>query len=160
VAHTHARLFDQAAAELERLLDPTDSAPDDPSRCSVLLPAWQLALMWHAELNRRSGTPQLALPGRRMEAIAAVGRHLAANPDDTEVWNLKRLLYSGVTEAEYAAATREDQPAADFDHAYTQQLGLALIDDTARWQRGGEYLRLAARGLPALGPSLFSQIAK
>jgi tetratricopeptide (TPR) repeat protein len=160
VAHTHARHFDQAAVELEQLLDPTAHAADDPSRRSVLLSAWQLALMWHPELNRRAGTPLLSLPGRRMEAIAAVERHLGTNPDDAEVWNLKRLLYGGVIEAEYAAATREDQPAAEFDHAYAQQLGLALIDDTARWQRGGEYLRLAARGLPALGPSLFSQIAK
>ena len=36
----------------------------------------------------------------------------------------------------------------------------ALINDDRRWQRGGEFLRLAARGLPALGPTLFVQIAK
>ncbi len=41
-----------------------------------------------------------------------------------------------------------------------QQLGLALIDDNTRWQRGGEYLRMAARGLPTLGPTIFVQIAQ
>src|SRR5262249_35902041 len=41
-----------------------------------------------------------------------------------------------------------------------QQLGLALINDPARWPRGGEYFRIAARGIPALGPALFVQIAK
>jgi tetratricopeptide (TPR) repeat protein len=52
------------------------------------------------------------------------------------------------------------EAAAEFDHGYAQQLGLALINDNARWRRGGEYLRMAARGLPALGPSIFSQIAQ
>jgi tetratricopeptide (TPR) repeat protein len=36
---------------------------------------------------------------------------------------------------------------------------LALIDDPTRWQRGGEYLRIAAHGLPHFGPGLFTQIA-
>ncbi len=47
-----------------------------------------------------------------------------------------------------------------FDYPYVQQLGLALIDDDARWQRGGEYLRMAAHGMPTLGPTLFLQIAQ
>src|SRR6202043_756869 len=46
----------------------------------------------------------------------------------------------------------------DFDHGYVEQLGLALINDQARWQRGVEYLRLAARGLPARAPGIFLQI--
>jgi tetratricopeptide (TPR) repeat protein len=50
--------------------------------------------------------------------------------------------------------------ATDFDYTYTQQLGLALIDDRQRWQRGCEYLRIAARGLPAQAPAIFIQIAK
>src|SRR5439155_1667499 len=33
-------------------------------------------------------------------------------------------------------------------------------NDPARWQRGGEYLRMAARGLSAFGPTLFIQIAQ
>ena len=86
-------------------------------------------------------------------------RQLAANPDDADAWALKRILYSNLTEADYQAAAG-DGVAADFDHGYAQQLGLALINDPVRWQRGGEYLRLAARGMPALGPSLFTQIAQ
>jgi hypothetical protein len=41
-----------------------------------------------------------------------------------------------------------------------QQLGLALIQDRTRWQRGAEFLRIAARGLPAQGPSIFVQVAQ
>jgi tetratricopeptide (TPR) repeat protein len=165
VADTHARQFDQAAAELEQVLDPARFGPDNPHRQAVLLPAWRLALTLHEELRRRVGAPVLARPGRRLEAIAAVERHLAANPDDQAVWGLKRLLYQDVTEADYDSAAGPGLPSPSgahppFDHAYVQQLGLALIDDSARWQRGGEYLRLAARGLPALGPTLFVQIAQ
>src|SRR5204863_4360013 len=49
---------------------------------------------------------------------------------------------------------------AEFDHTYTQQLGLALIADAARWRRGVEYLRIAARGLPLASPSAYTQIAQ
>jgi tetratricopeptide (TPR) repeat protein len=160
VAHTHARQYDLAAAELEGLLDPAHYGPDNPQRRDILLSAWQLALLLHEELRRRVGTPQLALPGRRMEAIAAVERHLAEEPEDQNVWGLKRVLYQDVTEAEYNEAVPAGAAAPHFDHAYVQQLGLALIDDNTRWKRGGEYLRLAARGLPALGPTIFVQIAQ
>jgi tetratricopeptide (TPR) repeat protein len=95
-----------------------------------------------------------------MEAIAAVEKHLAEQPDDKDVWSLKRLLYQEVTESDYDAAVPSGSTAGHFDHAYVQQLGLALIDDAARWQRGGEYLRMAARGLPSLGPTIFVQIAQ
>jgi tetratricopeptide (TPR) repeat protein len=114
----------------------------------------------HEELRRRVGAPQLAQPGRRMEAIAAVERHLAAQPEDKAVWGLKRMLYQDVTEAEYDAFAGAGAAATHFDHPYVQQLGLALIDDASHWQRGGEYLRMAARGLPALGPTIFVQIAQ
>src|SRR5262249_49683514 len=99
-------------------------------------------------------------PGRRMEAILAVERYLAENPQDQDVWGMKRMLYHEVTEAEYDAFAGAGLTANGFDHEYVQQLGLALIDDNARWQRGGEYLRLATRGLPTLGPTLFVQIAQ
>jgi tetratricopeptide (TPR) repeat protein len=160
VALTHARQFDQAAAHLGRLLDPAHYGPDNRERQLVLLQAWQLALLLHEEMRRRVGTAQLAEPGRRMEAIAAVEKHLADHADDKEVWGLKRLLYQDVTEADYDAFAGAGAAAPNFDHPYAQQLGLALIDDPLRWQRGGEYLRLAARGLPALGPTLFVQIAQ
>jgi hypothetical protein len=164
VAFTHARRYEEAADELQGILDPTGQLPEDPQRRAVLLPAWRLALQTGgtagAELAQRAGSPQLAQPGRRMEAIAAAERHLAQNPDDAEVWGFKRVLYQDLTEAEYNSRAAPDRAAADFDHGYAQQLGLALIADPARWRRGGEYLRMAARGLPALGPSLFTQIAQ
>ncbi len=160
VALTHARQYDQAAAALEHLLDPTHYGPDNPQRRAILLQAWQLALLLHEELRRRVGAPQLTQPGRRMEAIAAVERHLADQPEDKAVWGLKRLLYQDVTEAEYEAFAGTGAAAAHFDHPYVQQLGLALIDDAGHWRRGGEYLRMAARGLPALGPTIFVQIAQ
>ncbi len=165
VAHTHARRYDEAATALEHVLDPSHYGPSNPQRHNILLSAWQLALLLHEELRRRVGQPQLALPNRRMEAIAAVERHLADNPDDQTIWGLKRLLYQDVTEEEYSAFAGGDTgglapPARHFDHEYVQQLGLALIDDNSRWQRGGEYLRMAARGLPSLGPTIFVQIAQ
>jgi tetratricopeptide (TPR) repeat protein len=160
VALTHARQYDQAAAALEHLLDPSHYGPDNPQRQAILLQAWQLALLLHEELRRRVGAPQLAQPGRRMEAIAAVERHLEAQPEDKAVWGLKRMLYQDVTEAEYEAFAGHGAAAPHFDHPYVQQLGLALIEDTSHWRRGGEYLRMAARGLPALGPTIFVQIAK
>jgi tetratricopeptide (TPR) repeat protein len=160
VAFVHARDADQAAALLEHLLDPAHYGHDNPARLAVLLSAWQLALLWHDELRRRVGEPQLTQPGRRMEAIAAVERYLAENPDDTSLLPFKQLLYQGVTEQEYDATAGQGLAARHFDHAYVQQLGLALINDDRHWQRGGEYLRLAARGQPTLGPTLFVQIAQ
>lgn len=161
VSHTHARNLERAAAELERLLDPVHFGHDNPRRRTVLLPAWQLALQLHPGLRECVGLPQLALPGRRMEAIHIVERHLAANPNDPDVLALKHELYDRLDEAEYNAGTGDPSLAAPYiDHAYLQQLGLSLINDDARWQRGGEFLRLAARGLPDLGPGLFVQIAQ
>lgn len=158
VARLHAHDYDQAAADLESLLDPTPFPAGDPQRADVLLQAWQLALVLHPEMNRRVGAKQLTIPGRRMEAIAAVERALAAEPENAAAWDMKRLLYSGLTEAEYDVAATSG-PAADFDHAYVQQLGLALIHDAGQWRRGVEFLRIAARGLPGQAPTIFKQIA-
>lgn len=161
VAFTHAGDLDRAAAALAEVLDPHHFGPDDPQRQSVLFQAWQLALLLHDGLRDRVGLPQLAQPGRRMEAIRAVEQRLAAQPDDPAAWNMKRMLYADVTEAEYEqAAPGAGLPVEGFDHDYVQQLGLALINDATRWRRGGEFLRLAARGLPSMGPSLFVQIAQ
>jgi tetratricopeptide (TPR) repeat protein len=160
VAHTHARQLDRAADELERILDPHHYGSDSPQRRAVLLSAWQMALLLHEELRRRVGMPQLSHAGRRMEAIAAVERHLAANPDDPSMLPLKRLLYQDLTPAEYDAGAGQGGTASYIDHSLLQQMGLALINDDKRWQRGGEFLRMAARGLPTLGPTLFVQIAQ
>jgi tetratricopeptide (TPR) repeat protein len=159
VALTHGKDYEHAAEALARILDSGANRPDDRHRNDVLLPAWRMAMSVE-ELKRRVATPQLDLPGRRMEAILAVERHLAANPQDQDVWGMKRMLYHEVTEAEYDAHSGAGMVANGFDHEYVQQLGMALIDDNARWHRGAEYLRMAARGLPSLGPSLFAQAAQ
>jgi tetratricopeptide (TPR) repeat protein len=159
VALTHQHQFAQAAESLENVLASKTSAPDNPHRLTVLFDAWQFALLLHPEIARRVGTPQLALPARRMEAIAAVERRLARQPEDPTGWDLKRLLYSELTEAEYREAAG-DGAAADFDHTYAHQLGTALVNDPERWQRGVAYLRMAARGLPANGPRVYVQVAR
>jgi tetratricopeptide (TPR) repeat protein len=159
VAFTHAKQYDRAQAELEQVIVPTSEGAANRYRQSILMSAWQLALILHPEMNHRVGTPQLLQPGRRMEAIAAVERFLATSPDDADAWNLKRVLYSDLTEAEYAAVAPE-QPAPDFDYSYTHQLGLALISDPNRWARGAEFLRIAARGMPAQAPAIYIEIAK
>lgn len=160
IALTHGRDYDQATVALASIVDPDGPDAGSPHRRGVLFQAWQLGLMLHPELRRRLGQPQLAMPGRRMEAIGAVERQLAAAPDDAGAWDLKRVLYADLTEADYARAAGDQPAVPDFDHGYAQQLGLALIDDPARWQRGAEFLRMAARGMPTLGPSIFTQIAR
>lgn len=162
VAHTHAGRLDLAASELERLLDPAHFGEDHPFRLQVLLQAWQLALHLHPRLREQVGLPQLAQPGRRMEAIAALERHRTANPEEEQsLTELRHELYRDLTEQEYNSAVPDETIAAPHvDHHYLQQLGLSLIHDDTHWTRGGEYLRLAARGLPHLGPSLFLHIAQ
>jgi tetratricopeptide (TPR) repeat protein len=162
VACTHARRLDDAAAGLGRLLDPHHYGSENPRRQAVLFQAWQLALTLHPELRRRVGEPQLRLPGRRMEAIAAVERHLATNAEDRDAWGMKRTLYHELTEEEFRHVIGGDGVVVQaFDFPYVEQLGLALINDNSKWQRGGEYLRMAAVGLlQARGPSLFVQIAQ
>ncbi len=158
VAFLHQRNYDQAAADLESVLRQTEQ--DTPQRRSVLFQAWQLAALLHAEMNKRVATPLLAKPGRRLEAIAAVERQLAQKPDDQAAWTLKRVLYAPLTEADYGAGLLSEQSALDFDHAYAQQLGLALVDDGERWQRGCEFLRIAARGLATQAPAIYILLAK
>lgn len=160
VAYTHAGQFEQAEQELLQLLDGSGYAAGDPHRRMVLMPGWQLALTLHPELRRRVGEPQLAVPGRRMEAIASVERHLAEQPDDPDARGLKRVLYQDLTESDYQAGCGPTGTAAEFDHAYAQQLGLALLNNSEQWRRGAAYLRMAARGLPASGPSIYVQIAQ
>jgi tetratricopeptide (TPR) repeat protein len=155
VAYTHEKNFEQAANNLEGLL----RDPDSPARRTVDFAGWQLAIFLHPEMKRRVGDSLLAEPDRRMDAISAVERRLAERADDPEAWELKRLLYSDLSEAQYNAAAGAGM-LGDFDHNYAQQLGLALLDDKERWRRGCEYLRIAARGLPVQAAGLYLRIAK
>lgn len=158
VAATHERRLDEAARELETILRlPQDDAP---ARRSIHFEAWQLALLLHPELRRKVGEPLLTEPGERMDAIAAVERRLARAADDAPARDLQRLLYSELTEADYLAGAPRGQAAADFNHELAQQLGLALLEDPGRWQRGCEYLAIAAYGLPLQAPGIYLQIAE
>jgi tetratricopeptide (TPR) repeat protein len=159
VAYTHQRMLDQAGEELREIIDPTGYLPDDPYRRSTIYSAWQLAVRLHPELARRVGNTQLAIPGRRMEAIAAVERQLQANPTDAEAWAFKQALYQDLTEADYAAGESQLR-TGELDFSYLHQLGLSLLGDRQRWKQGCDYLQLAARGLPALAPTIFTQIAQ
>jgi tetratricopeptide (TPR) repeat protein len=159
IAAMRAKRPDQAAGFLNHLLDPSAwTAIEAPARQSVLLLAWQLALLRSSDLAARAGHQQLALPDRRMEAIAAAERCLAFNAKDADAWELKRVLYDKITVADYDAAP----PKADgaFDFGYVRELALALLNDPARWRRGVEYLRLAAKGPLATRPMLYTQIAQ
>lgn len=157
VAFTHRKDLERASDELRKVLLPPET--DSNQRRATLFQSWQLALLLHPELKKRVGEPLLAMPGRRMEAIAGVERRLAQQPDDQAAWDLKRLLYSELSEDEYRTSAGTPL-TADFNHEYAQQLGLALLEDKDRWQRGCEFLRMAAAGLPAKAPTLFIQIGK
>jgi tetratricopeptide (TPR) repeat protein len=156
VAATHARDFDAACTELHHLIDTDFYGADNPSRLVVLAQAWQLALLLHPELRRRVGDVEIARPGKRMQAIAAAERFLAANPGDPGMAELKRVLYHELTEAEYEAGL----PAPAFDPTYVERLGMVLMTDADHWKRGAEYLRIAAHGQPAHAAVLFVEIAK
>src|SRR5262249_44552328 len=92
VAMLPAKQAEPAAAVLGRVLDPATYGAENLNRQAILLTAWQLALLGPDEMKRRVGQPQLAQPGRRMEAIAAVERRLGLHVDDADAWALKRLL--------------------------------------------------------------------
>jgi tetratricopeptide (TPR) repeat protein len=173
VAHTHAKEFDKAEAELRAVLDPSNYPPDDPYRRSVLVPCWQLALLQHGELRRRVGQPLLTTEGRRLDAIADVERELARTPDHAGAWELKRFLYEDLSESEYhiRRGVNRSLPAEQFDHPYCLQLGLTLLaGDPARpplgrggeggWRRGVDFLHLSACGLPEKAPSIYYSIVQ
>ena len=159
VSLTHAKHFDVAAETLHRLLDP-ETPYDAKWRKPVLFPAWDLALRLHPELVSRLGEAEVAKPGRRIEAIGAVERMLREAPDDPSAVELKRVLYSSLTEPEFVSAAASDAPT-DFNYDYVEQLGLALVDDPDPTQkaRGKAFLRIAGRGLPARGPAIFRKLA-
>lgn len=161
VSLTHAREYDAAATVLAKLLDPEAAGYHATVRRAILLPAWNLALTWSREIEKRVGWKELEKPGRRLEAIAAVERQLAADPQDAATQELKTLLYSRINESEFVAAA-VNGPPKEFNYEYVEQLGLALADDPASEQRerGAAYLRMAGRGLPERGPGIFQRLAE
>jgi tetratricopeptide (TPR) repeat protein len=159
VAKLHAGAIAEACGMLNDLLNPEGWFPDDAARKTILFDAWQLSLLAHPILRQRVGEPQLALPGRRMEAIGAVERQLTIQPGEPTIVELRQALYADLQEPEYFEAAKE-APPVDFAHHYAEELGLKLIGDPERWQRGAQYLRMAANGLPLRRPSIFARLAE
>jgi tetratricopeptide (TPR) repeat protein len=161
ISRTHGRDYDAAAEILSTLLSPETPNYHPVVRKQVLLPAWNLALLWSQEIEKRVGWKELDKPGRRIEAIAAVERQLAANPADSGAKDVKTLLYSQLNESEFVAAAANGPPR-EFNYEYVEQLGLALVDDNDpdRRERGMAYLRMAGRGIPDRGPGIFKKLAE
>jgi tetratricopeptide (TPR) repeat protein len=158
VAQLHERNYEEASKQLLSVLQLPQYYTQE--RQAIHFTAWYLAMYGHPEMVRRVGQPLLRMPGQRMDAIAAVETQLARTPNDPNAWDMKRLLYSELTEREYFTLVQPDQPLPRFNHEYAQQLGLALLEDPQQWQRGCEYLRIAAHGLPMQAAKIYIQIAQ
>jgi len=160
VTLTHAKEFDEAAGYLARLLDPEVPFQQEV-RKTVLYSGWELATRLHPEIVKRLGERELEKPGRRIEAIAAVERQLVKLPGDPSVLELQRTLYAGLTETEFVSAAAMTAPV-EFNYEYVEQLGLALINDENPNQRdrGMAFMRIAGRGLPSRGPTIFTTLAE
>jgi tetratricopeptide (TPR) repeat protein len=162
ISLAHAKDYPAAAGALARLLDPETPGYHPAVRKAVLFPAWELAVRHGpAALQERVGWTELDKPGRRIEAIAAAERQLAAAPTDAAAKEMKAVLYSQLREAEFVAAAANGPPA-EFNYEYVEQLGLALIDDADpdRRDRGAAYLRIAGRGLRGRAPGIFRKLAE
>lgn len=158
VGNLHQHTYDEAQRQLESILKLPQMHTD--GRQAIHFAAWQLALYGHPEMARRVGNVLLPQPGHRMDAIAAAESQLALTPQDPTAWDMKRQLYSELTEREYWSLAQPDQPMQRFNYEYVEQLGLALLDDPTQWQRGCEYLRIAAHGQPHKTANLYIQIAQ
>ncbi len=180
----HTKDLETAATLLAELLDPDRWEVNDASRRRILLDGWRLALEWHPDLRQRVGEVQLTLPGRRMEAIRVVERYHSRHPEDDSIEPLRRHLYGSILAEEYFAVYSETEPRevpqpdsdlpstpsvaevqkasrteSGFDYSLTYALGLEHLKDPLRWQRGVEYLRIAAHGLIDQSPQIYSQLA-
>jgi tetratricopeptide (TPR) repeat protein len=159
----HAKQYDAAAETLSRLLNPETPGYHPVVRKNVLFDAWDFALRVHPKLVERLGWGELNKPGRRVEAIGAVERKLAAEPENPAAKEYKTLLYAQLEEGEFIASMGADgQPPKDFGYEYVEQLGLALVNDADpdRRDRGAAYLRMAGRGLPERAPGIFFKLAQ
>lgn len=157
VAALHRRDYEGAASDLNALLT---AEVDSDARQSVLFVAWRLAAALHPEMKRKVGDPLLADPKYRFAAIAAVESQIAVDPKDEAAWELKRLLYSPLTFADYVNVVGDNPAVAGFDHQYAREVGFALLGDPNNWQRGCDFLQMAARGLPTLAPALIIEVGR
>ena len=108
VALLHEQDYDDAA----RLLFSILQLPQyyTPERQAIHYSAWQLAMYGHPEMTRRVGQALLPRPGQHMDAIAAVETQLAKTPDDPTANDMRRQLYSELTEREYWSIAQPGQP--------------------------------------------------
>jgi tetratricopeptide (TPR) repeat protein len=158
VACLHERNYDESAKQLMSILQLPQYYT--PQRQSIHFSAWYLAMFGHPEMARRVGIPLLGQPGQRMDAIAGVETQLRQTPDDPNARDMKLQLYSELTEREYWTLVQPGQSMLPFNHEYVQQLGLALLDNPQQWQRGCEYLRIAAHGMPLKAANIYIQIGQ
>jgi tetratricopeptide (TPR) repeat protein len=161
VSFAHARQYDTAAETLARFLNPETPGYHAGLRKQVYFDALSLALDGPKGLTERLSWAELNKPGRRIEAIAAVERKLAADPASEKAKEYRTMLYSQLTEREFVSATANGEPPKEFNYEFVEQLGHQLVDDNDpdRRERGEGYLRVAARGLPDHGPSIFKRLA-
>ena len=158
VAYLHEQNHEAAAGELESILKLPQYQTQ--AREAVHYNAWNLAMFGHPDMKWRVADRLLWLPGHRMDAIAAVEGQLALTPNDPGPWDMKRALYSELTEKEYWTMIQPDQPMPRISHEYIEQLGNALLEDPLKWPRGCEYLRIAAHGQPMRSASIYITIAQ
>jgi len=131
---------------------------EDQSAGKYLYASWSLALAGHPEMKSRVGFPLLADAAIKMNAIAALERHIAQETDDQVAWGIKRFLYSDLTSTIFF----QNPPRcfADFDFMFVKDLGLALLEQKKELVRGAEYLDIAVSGLPQHAPFLMVQVGK
>jgi len=156
IADCHGFDLDGAVAGLTELLDPTRWPADDANRRHILFTAWELVLRGHPRLRERVGLPQLALPGRRLEAIAATERQLVKVPANPLVLDFRQELYEGLRDGDFDTA--RTYTAADFDFAYIEELGRKRLAQPD-WTVGASWLRIAAHGQPSKAIGLLQRIA-
>jgi tetratricopeptide (TPR) repeat protein len=161
VANTYAGSYDRAADDLRELLE--SSAEDDASvsRDAIIVRAWHLALLAHPELTRRVGEPCLEKPGKRIQAIAEVTSALRNQPADQLASEVKKHLYSGLSVEEFEVGRRNYPDlikTLDFNYIYS--LGHELFQTAEQWQRGAEFLHMAAIGMPDKAPAIYLQLGQ
>lgn len=158
VARLHEHHYEEAAAELFGVLQLPQYYTLE--RQAIHYAAWLLAMYAHPEMTLRVGQVLLPRPGQHMDAIAAVETQLAKTPDDPTAKEMRRQLYSELTEREYWSIAQPGQPPPILSHDYARDVGVALLGDSQQWQRGCAYLRIAANGMPLQGATLYIQIAQ
>jgi tetratricopeptide (TPR) repeat protein len=161
VANTYAGSYDRAADDLRELLE--SSAEDDASvsRDAIIVRAWHLALLAHPELTRRVGEPCLEKPGKRIQAIAEVTSALRNQPADELASEVKKHLYAGLSLEEFEVGRRNYPDlikTLDFNYIYS--LGHELFQTPEQWQRGAEFLHMAAIGMPDKAPAIYLQLGQ